>query len=82
MSEGARIVDEREAVHGSYLTNVSGIARLWSLLFDRPVSGEEVCLAMILVKVQRESTQHHPDNLDDIEGYVDIMRRFRGYKGD
>lgn len=81
-SEGARIVDEREAIHGDPLVNVRGIALLWSTLFGTMVTPEDVCLAMILVKVQRESTRKHPDNLNDIEGYVDILRRLDDYKGE
>lgn len=76
-SEGERIVDERVAIHGDPLVNVAGIAELWGALFSDAISPEDVCLAMILVKVQRERTQHHIDNLNDIEGYVDILRRFR-----
>ena len=81
LSAGASLVLGRDDSHGPALANVEATAKLWSALFGIEITPADYCLAMILVKVQRESSRPNPDNADDIEGYVTILRMVRN-KGD
>jgi hypothetical protein len=52
---------------------------MWSALFGRRFRAEDVPLAMICVKLSRESHQHKRDNLVDIAGYAAALDRL--YEG-
>lgn len=77
------LVALRERTHGPAVLTMRKIAQLWSGLFGIHVKPEEVPLAMMLVKIARESNSHHQDNLDDIGGYRLIYERIvREQEGD
>jgi hypothetical protein len=62
---------ERAADYGSAQENFKRIADLWSVVFGRPVTVEQVCLAMIQLKVARLcNSPGHRDSWMDIAGYV------------
>jgi hypothetical protein len=44
------------------------------------VSKEQVALCMLGLKLVRESNLHKQDNLDDIDGYNEILKMFHAIK--
>lgn len=60
--------------YGHPVHNFRRIAGIWSAILDVPITPEDVALMMIGLKIAREKAKHKPDNLDDIDGYVDCLR--------
>lgn len=74
LSEATRIVDgPRQDNYGHPKVNLKRIADLWSVVFDREITPQQVALCLIQLKVAREI--HHPrrDNMVDIAGYARVM---------
>lgn len=63
---------DRFSEYGPPLDNLTRIADLWSVAFDRTFRPEEVAIAMILVKVARLSNGYSADSWVDIAGYAGI----------
>jgi hypothetical protein len=63
-------VNDRQKKNDIPERNFARIAQAWTPIFDCLVTPEKVALAMIALKVVRESYSHHPDNLVDIVGYT------------
>jgi hypothetical protein len=77
--EAMRIIDgEREEDYGQARTNFDRIATGWEVIFDQQITGRQVALAMIWLKISRDL--HHPkrDNAVDIAGYAGLMERVAG----
>ncbi|NIS83206.1 MAG: hypothetical protein GTO14_24065 [Anaerolineales bacterium] len=73
---GKQLVDgERWSDYGDPRLAWDRIARLWSVVLGTHVTARQAVLCMIGMKVVRESISGKADNLDDIEGYTDILRR-------
>lgn len=73
---GRKLVDgERQEQHGDPVPNMERIARGWSIIAEAAITPQMVPLMMVWFKIVRESQNHGEDNLDDIEGYTEIMRR-------
>ena len=70
------IYGDRENTHGEPGKNLAAIAAMWSPIFGAPVTPEQVCLAMIALKVARAiNTPRHRDHWRDIVGYVALAER-------
>lgn len=72
---GKRVVDSRQELYGDAVPNIERVARGWSIIAETQITPQMVPLMMVWLKIVRESQSHLQDNLDDIEGYVEIMRR-------
>ena len=48
-----------------------------TIIFGTHVTAKQAVLYEIWKKIVREKHRHKPDNLDDIEGYVEIARRLK-----
>ena len=54
---------DRELTHGNKKINHDNIAKMWSAYLDRDISGRDVALMMVLLKVARTKAGSH--NTDD-----------------
>lgn len=72
----------RYADYGDPVRCFGRIAALWSIVgFKRdgePITGEDVALAMILLKVARQAHSTKDDNWVDIAGYAALGAEFYG----
>lgn len=77
LSEAAAIVNgDREKTHGEPRKNLDAIAAMWRPIFGTSVTPEQVCLAMIALKVARAiNSPRHRDHWTDIVGYVALAER-------
>lgn len=68
------ITKDRAQTHGEDAENSFGkIADMWTAYLEHPVSREDVCAMMVLLKVARASnTPEHLDSWVDICGYSAI----------
>lgn len=67
---------DRERTHGEPGRNLAAIAAMWQPIFGAKVTPEQVCLAMIALKVARAVNQpSHRDHWTDIVGYVALAER-------
>jgi hypothetical protein len=61
---------ERQSCYGAPNKDFDKISKMWSALFGIAISPSDVAMAMILLKVSRESHSFKPDNWRDIAGYA------------
>jgi hypothetical protein len=79
--EAAEIIEgDREQTYGSFDVNLNNIAVLWNnylcmLGYDTQLTGKDVCLMMVLLKICRETNSHKRDNLVDICGYTALAAK-------
>jgi len=73
----ALVEGERWKDYGDPKQAFPAIAKAWSAILGQTVEAHTVALCLIAVKLVREAKSHKPDNLDDIEGYVEIARRLK-----
>lgn len=72
------IVTERAQHYGDPRPNHDRIAGLWSAYLGTPITAHDVAAMMVLLKVARAKVDPgHDDNLIDIIGYAEIMRKVR-----
>jgi len=72
--EAAEIISgPRRESYGSVEDSFNRIAKAWSVVFEAPVTAEQVALCMIQLKVCRELNSHSRDNLVDICGYAALL---------
>lgn len=77
----ADLVDgDRRREHGDPKATHIHIAALWTAyLADRRITGHDVAMMLLLVKVGRITTgNHNPDNYVDICGYAGIAAELAG----
>lgn len=67
---------ERQQEYGPPEESFSNIALVWTAILKTPVTKEQVALCMLGLKVVREANLHKQDNLDDIDGYNEILKMF------
>lgn len=79
MSEEANqiVYGDREQTYGDPGANLRRIATLWSVIFGVPVTVDQVCLAMVQLKIARELHKPSRDNIVDSHGYLMLMERVR-----
>ena len=76
---GQRIVRGRASVYGDPATSFAKVAKVWEGVLGVPVTAVHVALCMAGLKLVRAGeTPDYSDNLDDIEGYVSIVREILG----
>jgi len=67
---------DREKTHGEPTKNLAAIAAMWAPIFGTGVTQQQVCLAMIALKVARAiNNPRHRDHWTDIVGYVALAER-------
>jgi hypothetical protein len=71
---------ERQEEYGPPEESFLNIAKVWSASSEADVSKEQVALCMLGLKLVRESNLHKQDNLDDIDGYNEILKMFHAIK--
>lgn len=70
------VYGDREETHGEPSKNLAAIASMWTPIFGVDVTPEQVCLAMIALKVARAvNNPRHHDHWTDIVGYVALAER-------
>jgi hypothetical protein len=73
LEEAARIISgDRDAQYGGPEDNFARIAKIWSVLFEREFTSEEVAMALVGVKLARFVSKYgfQPDTWIDIAGYA------------
>lgn len=77
LDEASEIIyGDREKTYGNPASNLKTIAAIWKEIFRQEVSVDQVCLAMIAVKMARLANDPtHHDSQVDICGYAALMER-------
>ena len=73
LREAARIITgDRDVQYGGPEDNLTRIAKIWSVLFEREITAEEVAMAMVGVKLARfvSKSGFQSDTWIDIAGYA------------
>lgn len=73
LAEAAKIIEgQRDLQYGGPEDNFSRIAKIWSVIFEKEISAEDVAMAMVGVKVARYASKSgfQPDTWIDIAGYA------------
>jgi hypothetical protein len=73
-AEGLICNDRRES-YGKAEESFERVAAVWSAILKQPVTGHQVALCMIGLKLCRESNKHGRDNLVDIAGYAALAEK-------
>ena len=61
---------DRNKDYGDYNVESKRIAALWSIIFDKEITQNQVVLAMIALKMGRQLHTNKRDNWVDIAGYA------------
>lgn len=72
MEEASRIINgQRDVQYGGPEDNFSRIAKIWSVLFHREFTTEDVAMAFVATKLARfaSNSGYQPDTWIDIVGY-------------
>jgi hypothetical protein len=72
------IYGDREKTYGNPSENLDKIAKIWETIFGIPVTKEQVCWAMVGLKMARASNpnaERHKDNEIDAIGYLALIDR-------
>jgi hypothetical protein len=67
------VAGPRQAAYGHPLDNWTQTAELWSGIFGHRITAEQAVLAMMAVKMSRESHESKRDNRVDIAGYALVL---------
>ncbi len=77
--EADRVVSsEKRAEYGDPKESLDLVAKMWSAILKTNVSGPQVALCMIALKIGREVHRHKRDNLVDISGYSKVLSMYEG----
>lgn len=72
--DAARTIAERGRVYGDARANMERTAQLWSLVLGVDVTGAQVALCLVQLKVARLLvTPDHSDSAVDIAGYAAVL---------
>lgn len=66
---------DRAADYGDAKESFENIAKGWSVILGKEVTGRQVGLAMAWLKMCRENNNHKRDNLVDLAGYAALIGR-------
>lgn len=77
LQEASKIIyGDREKTYGHPSANLDRIATMWSVVFGHPVTLEQVCMAMVALKLARLVNEPgHSDSWVDIAGYSALPER-------
>ena len=67
----------RNESYGPMRKSFDRTAMLWSVILNKNVTSEQVCLCMVALKLSREIHRHLDDNLVDMMGYLEIINQIR-----
>ena len=70
------VAGARQGDYGTPERSLEDIAKIWSVIFKKEITKEQVALCMVGLKVARECANHKTDNLVDIIGYTIILDEF------
>lgn len=80
--EAERIINgDRRQDYGDVLPGFEMVASMWSAVLGVDVTAEQVCLCMVLLKVQRAANGYQRDSLVDIAGYAGCLELIRMHRG-
>lgn len=63
----------RQADYGHPVDDFDRTAQFWTAIFGVPVTGEQVAMAMVCVKLSREINRPKQDNRTDAAGYIETL---------
>ena len=67
------VTKDRAATHGGAEDSFGKIAKFWSAYLDIPVTEDDVCAMMVMLKVARiAGNPEHLDRWIDVAGYASI----------
>ena len=73
------VIDRREQVYGPAVECWVRVAQVWTGILGHEVQPVEAALCMIGMKLVRtDYAPDYSDNTDDVEGYLDIVRKIVG----
>lgn len=73
LAEAANIIaGQRDVQYGGPEDNFSRIAKIWSVIFEKEITAEDVAMAMVGLKIARYASKSgfQPDTWVDIAGYA------------
>ena len=73
------VYGDREQTYGHPNINFQRIADLWTVIFEHPVTKEQVAWCMIATKMARDMQVKKRDNLVDTAGYAATLERMGEY---
>lgn len=66
------IIKERGKDYGPASVNLQRTADLWSAYLGTPITVEQVCICMTLVKISRMAASRKSDNFTDARAYLTL----------
>ena len=66
------IIKERGKDYGPASVNLQRTADLWSAYLGTPITVEQVCICMALVKISRMAASRKDDNYTDARAYLTL----------
>lgn len=71
LEEASEVVSgERAVEYGDATTSFNNIAKGWSVIVGKEITGRQVALMMAWLKIVRENNNHKRDNLVDCAAYA------------
>lgn len=79
LTRAAALVDgDRETTHGNKAKSFQHVAEMWTAFLGHPVTPEQVCICMTLLKIGRAAHgTPNEDHYTDAAGYVAIAGELR-----
>jgi hypothetical protein len=68
------IITERGKDYGTPKSNLGRTADLWSAYLGTPITAEQVCVCMSLVKISRMAAGRKEDNYVDARAYIQLAQ--------
>lgn len=77
LQEADKLVNgDRNKDYGGVKEDFDRIAQMWSAIFGIDITGDQVPLAMIAVKMSRQANKNKRDNIVDIAGYAHTLEKY------
>lgn len=78
LEEAEEIVGGERAIdYGDAQESFDNIAKGWSVIVGSEITGPQVAMMMIWLKLMRENNNHKRDNLVDCIGYTILLERLQ-----
>jgi hypothetical protein len=71
------LLKQREKDYGHYVDTFDLIARMWTGYLGYHILPSQVSDMMAILKLCREVRKHKQDNLDDLNGYLEISKNLK-----